>query len=161
MVEQVHKEAATFPAVVDAGQHITNAGSQDTAGLKITDEGHATTVVASATNHFDGHISQSLPVDSEGETSSSLLHGVGSVQQSSISDCSQGLPTDGGNQVTDPHINSEGPVQVHSSSVKDGHQGLKTEGEDQVAGLNTNSEGHDHVSSSSVNDGSQGLKTAG
>ena len=84
---------------------------------------------------------------------------MGSVQQSSISDCSQGLQTDGGNQVTDPHTNSEGPVQVQSGSVKDGHQGLKTEGEDKVAGLHTNSEGPDHVSSSSVNDGNQGLKT--
>ena len=50
LVEQVHKEAATFAAVVGADQHITNEGSQDTAGLKITDDSHATTVVASATS---------------------------------------------------------------------------------------------------------------
>ena len=95
VVEQVHKEAATFAAVVGAGQHISNEGLQDTAGPKITDEGHATIDVASATNHLDGHISQSLLVNGEGETSASLLNGVGSVQQRSVSDGSQGLKSDG------------------------------------------------------------------
>ena len=129
-----------------------NEASQDTAGPKITDEGHAT-----IDNHLDGHISQSLPVYSE--TSASLLNGVGSVQQRSVSDGSQGLKTDGADQVTGPHTNSEGPVHVHSSSVTNSNQGIKTDGEDHVAGLSTNSEGPDHVSSSSVNNGNQGLKT--
>ena len=109
MVEQVHKEAATLAAVVGAGQHLTNEGSQDIAGPKITDEGHGTTDVTSTTNRLDGHISQSLPVDGEGATSGSLLNGVGSVPPRSINDCSRGLKTDDGDPVTSPHANSECP----------------------------------------------------